>query len=133
MIEFYPTIRSIHILAVMLSGSFFAVRGALALAGQSWPYHAASRWSSWIIDTVLLTAAAMLFSMLPGVVFANGWLTVKIVLVVIYILLGILAMRRTSRRSARTLCYVLALCVFGTVISIARAHHPYGWLLKYLA
>lgn len=133
MIEFYPVIRLIHITTVILSGSLFALRGGAALAGCRWPYHAASRWLSWVIDTTLLTAAAMLFSMLPGAMFANGWLTVKLVLVVMYIVLGILAMRRTAGIGTRAVFYMAALCVFATIITIARAHHPYGWLLKYLA
>ena len=133
MIGFYSVIRWVHIAAVILSGSLFMIRGGAALAGQHWPYHAASRWTSWVIDTTLLTAAAMLFSMLPGAMFANGWLTVKLVLVVVYIVLGTLAMRRTARTRTRALFYVAALCVFATIITIARAHHPYGWLLKYLA
>lgn len=133
MIEFYPVIRSIHIWAVILSGSLFAIRGAAALFNQNWPYHTAMRWTSWVIDSTLLTAAAMLFSMLPGAMFANGWLTVKLILVVLYVILGVLAMRRKFSRPTRAVYYVLALCVFGTIVSIARAHHPYGWLLKYLA
>lgn len=133
MIEFYPVIRLVHIIAVITSGSFFTLRGGMALAGFNWPYHAACRWSSWVIDTVLLTAAAMLFSMLPAAMFANGWLSVKLVLVVVYIVLGILAMRRKFKLKTRAFFYLLALSVFATIFTIARAHQPYGWLLKYLA
>lgn len=133
MIEFYPVIRWVHIVAVILSGSVFALRGGAALGGQRWPYHAALRWTSWSIDTTLLTAAAMLYSMLPGAMFANGWLSVKLACVVIYIVLGILAMRRSFSVRKRAIFYVLALGVFATIITIARAHHPYGWLLKYVA
>jgi uncharacterized membrane protein SirB2 len=33
MIEFYPQIKFVHVLCVILSGSLFALRGAMMLAG----------------------------------------------------------------------------------------------------
>ena len=49
---------------------------------------------SYTIDTVLLTAALMLLTILPGAMFANGWLTTKLVLVVVYVVLGTFALKR---------------------------------------
>src|SRR3546814_18464823 len=57
MIEFYPQIRHVHILTVVLSGSLFALRGLFALAGARWPHVAPVRYLSYTIDTTLLTAA----------------------------------------------------------------------------
>ena len=37
MIEFYPQIKHAHIGLALLSGSLFALRGALLLAGLRWP------------------------------------------------------------------------------------------------
>src|SRR3546814_8640513 len=65
MIEFYPHIRQIHILTVILSGGLFALRGVFALAGARWPHAAPVRYLSYTIDTTLLTAALMLVSILP--------------------------------------------------------------------
>ena len=78
MIEFYPQIRLLHITCVLLSGALFFVRGVGALAGARWPMALPSRLLSYSIDTVLLTAALMLFSILPDGVFANGWLAAKL-------------------------------------------------------
>src|SRR3546814_13456252 len=77
MIEFYPQIRHVHILTVVLSGSLFALRGLFALAGARWPHVAPVRYLSYTIDTTLLTAALMLVSILPGAMFANGWLAAR--------------------------------------------------------
>lgn len=128
MIEFYLPIRQIHIFAALASGALFALRGAAALGGARWPLSAPLRYLSYAIDTTLLTAALMLVSILPAAMFANHWLTLKLLLIVVYVVLGIFAMRRARTRKARAVCYVAALCVFGTVYSIARAHHPLGWL-----
>jgi uncharacterized membrane protein SirB2 len=71
----------------------------------------------------------MLFSMLPGAMFANGWLTVKLCLVVAYIVLGILAMRPKRSRSQRIGLYFTALATFTFIYGIAHMHNPAGWLL----
>src|SRR5690606_1824207 len=132
MIEFYPQIRYVHILAVTLSGCLFAVRGLGVLLGMRCPLWAPVRYLSYTIDTVLLTAALMLVTILPGAFFANGWLTVKLILVVVYVVLGVLALKRARTRARKTVFYVLALATFLAIVGIARMHHPLGLLLPYV-
>ena len=132
MLEFYPQIRYIHILAVTLSGSLFAVRGLGILMGMRWPQWAVVRYASYAIDTVLLTAALMLLAILPGAMFGNGWLALKVLLVVVYVVLGVHALRRGRTPRVRAACYVLALFVFFWIVGIARMHHPAGWLLPWI-
>jgi uncharacterized membrane protein SirB2 len=60
--------------------------------------------------------------------FANGWLAAKLALLVLYIGLGVYALRRGRNRGVRAACYVAALATFATIYSIARAHHPLGFL-----
>ena len=129
---FYPRIREVHILAVILSGSLFALRGACTVAGMRWPRVAPVRYLSYTIDTTMLTAALMLVTMLPAAMFANHWLTVKLCFVVLYVALGIATMR-ARRRGMQAVCYVAALLVFALVVGIARAHHPLGWFVRWLA
>ena len=131
MIEFYSQILSVHIWAISLSGCLFALRGLGMLANARWPHAAVLRYLSYSIDTVLLTAALMLVSILPSAVFSNGWLTVKLVLVVAYVVLGVFALRRGRSRGTRAACYLAALLVFTTIIGIARMHHPLGWMLHW--
>jgi uncharacterized membrane protein SirB2 len=126
--EFYPQIRAVHIGAVLASGALFALRGAGVLAGARWPQATPLRWLSYGIDTVLLTAALMLLSILPAVVFANHWLSVKLVLLVGYMVLGSLALKRARGERARALCFVGALATYVAMLGIARTHQPLGWL-----
>lgn len=133
MIEFYPHIKSLHVLLVLISGALFALRGGAALLGARWPRHAVVRYGSYTIDTFLLTSAAMLATILPRAMFGNGWLAVKLVLVVVYVVLGVMTMRPSRSRRARTWAYLGALVVFAFVLGIARLHHPWGWLAPYLA
>ena len=133
MIEFYPQIKYVHILLAMLSGTLFAVRGGFALAGMRGPQALPVKWLSYTIDTCLLTAALMLLTILPWAMFANGWLLAKITLLVVYVVLGVFAMRPARTRRTRAICYVAALLAFVGMYGIARAHHPLGWLAPWLA
>lgn len=133
MIEFYPQIRQFHIFVALLSGAVFAVRGAFVLAGARWPQALPVKWLSYAVDTCLLTAALMLLTILPWAMFANGWLLAKIALIVAYVVLGTFALRRGRTRRTRALSYAAALLVFSCIYGIARAHHPLGWLARWLA
>jgi uncharacterized membrane protein SirB2 len=131
MIEFYPQIKWVHIAAVLASGTIFLLRGLAVQADARWPMAAPVRYLSYGIDTVLLTAALMLLAILPGAIYANGWLTVKLTLLVAYIVLGTIALKRGRTRGVRLGSFVAALLVYGSIIAIARLHHPLGplWVL----
>lgn len=129
MIAFYAEIKWVHVAAVLCSGGLFLLRGLLVQSGRTrWARHAALRYLSYSIDTVLLTAALMLLTVLPSGAFSNGWLTVKMLLLVGYIMLGIVALRPSSSRRSSAICFVLALAVYGFMATIARSHHPMGAL-----
>ena len=133
MIEFYPQIKLFHMSVALLSGAIFAVRGGFALAGARWPQALPVKLLSYTVDTALLTAAMMLLTILPWAMFGNGWLATKLVLVVLYVVLGVFAMRPGRSRRTRAISYIAALLVFATIYGIARAHHPLGWLAQWLA
>ncbi len=126
MIEFYPQIKLVHVSAVFASGGLFLLRGALLQLGQTWAMAAPLRYLSYAIDTVLLTAALMLATILHQYPFVHGWLTVKVVLLIVYIVLGSLALKRGRTPAIRGAAYVAALLVYAFIISVARAHHPLG-------
>lgn len=131
MLEFYPQVKAVHVAAVFASGGLFALRGLLLQIGAPgrWAMAAPVRYLSYAIDTTLLTAALMLATMLPAALFANGWLLAKLVLLPVYVVLGIFALRRARTPGVRRACFVAALAVFGCMLAIARSHHPLGPLV----
>lgn len=131
MIEFYPQIKWIHVAAVMLSGGLFGLRGLLMLARSPHANHAVLRYVSYAIDTTLLTAALMLVSILHP--FGQAWLSVKLLLLVVYVVLGTLALKRGRTRTVQVTCYFAALAVFAFIVGIARAHDPWGVLAPWLS
>lgn len=132
--EFYPQIKWVHIACVLASGSLFALRGLLVQLGHAGAAQwGPVRWLSYAIDTSLLTAALMLVSILPGALFANGWLTTKLVLLVVYVVLATLALKRARTRRARLAFFIAALACYVYMLGVARMHHPLGWLHGWIA
>ena len=128
MIEFYPQVKLAHVAAVVASGALFFLRGAAVQLGAQWAMAAPLRYLSYTIDSVLLTAALMLATMLHQYPFADAWLTVKVLLLVVYIVLGVLALKRGRSPGIRLASWLGALATFGLIISVARAHDPLGAL-----
>ena len=127
--EFYPQIRTVHIWAVILSGTLFALRGgAFNLLGATWPKALPVRILSWTIDTTLLTAALMLMTVVRQYPFVDAWLTVKVCLLVVYIGLGTTAFAAGRPKRSRIGFWIAALALFGFIVTVARAHHPLGFL-----
>ena len=128
MLAYYVQVKWVHVAAVLASGGLFFLRGLLLQLGAGRiATFAPLRYLSYGIDTVLLTAALMLATMLPSAVFANGWLMAKLLLLPVYIVLGSFALKRARTPGARLACFLAALAVYATMAGIARAHHPAGW------
>ena len=132
MIEFYGQIKWVHLAAVIASGTLFLLRGIAVQLDPRWAMAAPLRYLSYAIDTVLLTAAMMLATILHQYPFVQAWLTVKVCLLVVYVVLGTFALRRGRTPRARLACFVAALVVYGFIISVAVEHHPLGALLSVL-
>lgn len=127
--EFYLQIRTVHIWAVTASGTLFALRaGAFNLLGAAWPKSLPVRMLSWAIDTTLLTAALMLMTIVRQYPFVDHWLTVKVTLLLVYIGLGAQAFSLRRTKGLRIGFWLAALAVFGFIVTVARAHHPLGFL-----
>ena len=117
-----------HISAVLASGLLFLLRGLAVQLGWSAAMAAPVRYLSYSIDTVLLTAALMLVTLSHQYPFVHSWLTVKVLLVICYVVLGSFALKRGRTSRIRLACWISALLVYGLIISIARTHDPLGAL-----
>jgi len=122
----YATLRLVHIGAVIGSGSLFASRALAGLLGWRHSLHPALRYLSYGIDVVLLSAAVSLAYVLGVVPFVSGWLTVKVVLLLVYIVLGSAALKRGKTRAIRARALVAAVTVYLFIASVALSHDPRG-------
>ena len=128
MVELHTAVRHVHVAAVVASGGLFLVRGLARGAGAGWAMAAPLRHLSYGVDTVLLVAALTSAAIVRQYPFVHGWLTAKVVLLVVYVVLGSLALKRGRTWAVRTGCLVAALLVYGFIVGVARARHPLGFL-----
>jgi uncharacterized membrane protein SirB2 len=124
----YLTIRTIHESAVALSITGFFVRGAAGLAGAGWVRGRAAKTVPHVVDTVLLVSAIALAWMLRITPFGAPWLMAKVVGLLLYIALGIVALRPTNPRGVRAAAWVAALVTAAWIVSVAFSKNPLGFL-----
>jgi len=126
MTAYYLALRNVHITCAILTVALFLLRGGLMLADSPWQRHVVLRYLPHAVDTVLLTTALMLTTVIHQYPFAVGWLTAKVGLLVAYIVLGSIALKRGRTRAIRVTAFVAALATVGFLVTVARAHHPLG-------
>lgn len=126
-LSFYGELKTLHVLLVLGSGMLFALRGVGVLAGQSWPMKGAVRHASYGVDTLLLCAGLSLWLMLGLNPLEQTWLGAKLVLLLVYIVLGSLALKRARTFRMRAVSFGAALACYAFMFSVARTHNPWGW------
>ena len=125
---FYLEIRTVHIGAIILSGLLMLLRGVVHNGlGASWVMSWPVRTLAYTVDTVVLTAALMLTTIIHKFPFVDGWLTMKVLLLLVYIILGYVALRGRTKR-ARWTSLAGAALVYSLIATVARAHNPLGFL-----
>ena len=129
MASYYFLIKSVHVWAVTLSIALFLLRGALMLADSPWLRNGLLRWTPHVVDTVLLTSALMLTGIVRQYPFANGWLTAKVLGLVVYVVLGSIALRRGGTRRVRVAALAGALLAVAYIVATALHHdwNPLRW------
>jgi uncharacterized membrane protein SirB2 len=127
LIDAYGPIKHAHVSLVAISVGLFAARGVGVLAGALWPMHALPRVGSVAIDTLLLTTGALLWAMLGLHPLQQTWLGVKLALLLVYIVLGSVALKRARTPVGRIAAFAAALATVAFMAGIALAHDPRGW------
>ena len=125
----YAALKVVHSGAAALSISLFVLRGAWMLRT---PERLRQRWVRivpHVIDTVLL-ASALWLAWQIGADGTRGWLWAKVVALLVYIVLGTIALKRGKTRGVRIVAFVAALAIFGYIVSVAIAKSPLGFLAQ---
>ena len=121
-------VKTIHQGAVALSLTGFFARGLGSLRGAEWVRSRLAKTVPHVVDTVLLLSALTLAWMLRLTPMAAPWLMAKIVGLLIYIGLGMVALRSKAPRRVRATAWAAALATFGWIVSVALTKNPLGVL-----
>jgi len=124
----YFTLKMIHISAAILTISGFALRGFWMLIDSPNLERRVVRIAPHIIDTVFLLSGIGLIWTLKLPVLNQPWLLTKFVALIVYILLGTIALKRGKTRRARLMTFVLALVTFAYIAGVAMSKSLGSWL-----
>ena len=123
----YHLIKLIHQSCALTSLLLFVLRGIWMLRAS--PLRD-QRWAKILphaVDTLLLASAMALTLMLQQYPLTHAWLSAKLLALLAYIGLGLVALRYGKTRGIRTLAWIAALAVFAYIISVAFTHDPLGF------
>ena len=116
----YEIIKNIHVLTAIMSISGFILRGIWMMKSS---VYLQNRWVKvvpHVNDTILLVSAiflVVLSAQYPGPI---AWLNAKIVALLVYIILGTVALKRGSTKTVRIITWCLAILVFIYIFVVAN-------------
>ena len=115
----YEFVKAIHITTAIISISGFVIRGLWMMRSSNLLKNKWVKIVPHINDTILLVAAIVLVvlsAQYPGPV---AWINAKIVALLVYILLGTVALKRGKTMQIRIIAWVLAIIVFAYILIVA--------------
>jgi uncharacterized membrane protein SirB2 len=115
----YLAIKHVHVTFATLSIILFFVRGLWMLADSTLLQRCWVKVVPHMVDTVLLASALTMVVWSAQYPLVQNWLTAKVVALVAYILLGTIALKRGKTKAIRTGAFILALLVFGYIVTVA--------------
>ena len=123
--ELYPALRLLHVSCVVVTAAGFLLRGLWMLGGSPLLRHPLTRVLPHVNDTLLLAAGIGLAASLRQYPLVEGWLTAKLVALILYIVLGTIALKRGRTRRIRLLAFGGALLTLAYLVAVALTRSPW--------
>jgi len=123
----YASLKFTHISCVAISYLMFVLRGIWMMRESTLLQRRWVKIVPHLVDTLLLASAVALAVMSHQYPLSNGWLTAKIVGVLIYIGLGTVALKRGKTRRTRVTAWLAAQAVFFYIVAVAITRQPLPW------
>lgn len=120
----YAALKAIHVGCVIASYALFVLRGVWMMRDSP---RLRQRWAKvlpHVVDTALLTSAVLLAYTIRQYPFVAPWVTAKVLALVVYIVLGTIALKRGRTRGVRVAAWIAAQLVFFYIVSVALTKTP---------
>jgi uncharacterized membrane protein SirB2 len=120
----YSTLKTLHISCVIASFSLFFLRGLWSLNGSTTLRQRWVRVVPHVVDTLLLGSASALAYRLRQYPFVDAWLTAKVLGLLLYIGLGLVALKYGKTKRIRLFAWLAAQAIFAYIVLVAISHNP---------
>lgn len=118
-------LKSIHVITVLVSISGFILRWIWIMQDSPRLQQRWVRITPHINDTLLLTTGIMLAVSIRQYPFVNGWLTAKVLALLVYIGLGMATIRHGKSKQQRIITGLAAILVFVYMLGVARTRQAF--------
>ena len=120
-------IKTIHVTCVALSFAGFFIRGIWMLMDSDLLQRRWVKITPQVVDTLLLVSAIVLAIQLQFSPLEQPWLLAKIIALLVYIGIGLVALRFGRSRNVRLSAWLLGLVTFTYIVSVAFTRSVLGW------
>ncbi len=120
----YMALKHVHVTSVVLSYTLFLLRGIWMLRVSPILQQRWVKIIPHVNDTVLLVSAVILAVQTHRNPIEEPWLAAKIIGLVVYIMLGIIAFRLSKTYQTKMTLWILAQVVFIYIVSVALTKNP---------
>jgi len=117
-------LKMIHVGSVIVSYALFFLRGVWLMQDSQ---RLRQRWVKilpHVVDTILLTSAIVLAMTIQQNPLDHSWLTAKVAGLLLYIGLGMIAIRFGKTRRIKITAWIAAQCVFIYIVLVALTKSP---------
>ena len=120
----YLILKSTHTVFAILTISGFLLRGYWKLSGSTLSRHRVTRIAPHVIDALFLATGVALIIEIDLAVLQNAWLLAKFAGLLVYVGLGMVAMRFGRTSQVRMLAFVGAVAAFAYIVGAALWKSP---------
>ena len=124
----YLLLKQLHLTTIAITLTLFLLRGTWMVMGSSLLQARWVRIVPHLNDTLLLASGITLAVLMQQYPLVHGWLTAKLIALIVYIVLGTIALKRGKTKSQRIAAWFAALLVFGYMVAVAHTHAPFPFL-----
>jgi uncharacterized membrane protein SirB2 len=119
----YLALKHVHIATAIVSYSLFLLRGIWMLRDSPMLARRWVRIVPHVNDTILLVAAIWLTTIIGQYPGTSAWLTAKVTGLILYILIGTVALRHGPTKPVRATAWIVAQLVFFYIVAVALTRH----------
>ena len=121
----YQALKGLHLTFVTFTLGGMLLRGGWMLADSPLLGHRLTRLLPHIVDTLLLLSGIALVILTAQYPLAQPWLTAKLLALLVYVLLGTIALKRGPTKAIRSLALALTLVCFAYILGVALTRSPW--------
>ena len=124
----YLTLKLVHTRCALLTIAGFITRGYWMLTDSALLQNKAIKIAPHIIDTLFLVSGIAIIYELNIQVMQHTWLLAKFAGLIVYIFLGVVALRVGRARQIKAIAFVAAVSVFAYIVGVAFTKSVASWL-----